>query len=164
MQSSARAILLGGVVAGTIDLGAASLISGLDPLMIMRAVASGVFGKASFQMGMTSALAGLALQWAMSLIIAAVYVIEARRIPRLRVMWVRGGVAYGVVVFAVMNYVVVPLSAWDRFPRFTTVSYVENMLAMILFGVIVAWACQRFDRARAQVIPGGTTGSPLSRG
>ncbi len=107
---------------------------------------------------------GMVLQWVMSLIIAAVYVIAARRVPRLRVMWVRGGVAYGVVVFAVMNYVVVPLSAWDRFPRFTPVSYIENLLAMILFGVIIAWACQRFDRGQAGANPDVTTGSPLSRG
>ena len=139
MQSSARAILLGGFVAGTIDLGAASLISGLDPLMIMRAVASGVFGKASFQMGMTSALAGLALQWAMSLIIAAIYVFAARRLAILKTQWIACGLAYGAAIFFVMNYVVVPLSAVGRFPRFTPASFAQNMLAMLLFGLIVAF-------------------------
>ena len=163
-RAAVLAILAGGFVAGTLDIGAAALITSMSPVRILKVVAGGLLGRIALDGGTGVAALGMALQWVMSLIIAAVYVVAARRIPRLRVMWVRGGVAYGVVVFAVMNYVVVPLSAWDRFPRFTTVSYIENMLAMILFGVIVAWACQRFDRARAQVIPGGTTGSPLSRG
>jgi hypothetical protein len=50
-----------------------------------------------------------------------------------------------VVVFFVMNYVVVPLSAWQKVPTFTVASFVENMIAMLLFGVIVTY----FVRDRA---------------
>src|SRR5438552_2068657 len=53
--------------------------------------------------------------------------------------WIAGGLAYGVGIFFVMNYVVVPLSAVHRVPHFTVQTFVENMLAMLLFGVIVAW-------------------------
>jgi uncharacterized membrane protein (DUF485 family) len=148
------AIHVGGFVAGTLDIGAAALISSMSPVRILKIVAGGLLGRPALDGGTGVAALGMVLQWVMSLIIAAVYVIAARRIPRLRAMWVRGGIAYGVVVFAVMNYVVVPLSAWDRFPRFTPLSYIENLLAMILFGVIIAWACQRFDRAQADSTAG----------
>ena len=47
--------------------------------------------------------------------------------------------AYGVGVFAVMNYVVMPLSAVGHSPHFTLLSFSENMLAMLLFGVLVAF-------------------------
>ena len=39
------AIFLGGLVAGTVDIGAASLISGRDPLFILHVIAGGLIGK-----------------------------------------------------------------------------------------------------------------------
>ena len=98
------AILIGGFVAGTLDIGAAALISSMSPVRILKVVAGGLLGRTALDGGTGVAALGMVLQWAMSLIIAAVYVIAARRVSRLRVMWVRGGIAYGVVVFAVMNY------------------------------------------------------------
>ena len=68
-------ILLGGLIAGTIDLGAAGLISGLGLITILQAVASGVLGRASFRAGLPAAALGLALQWAMSILIAAIFVL-----------------------------------------------------------------------------------------
>jgi uncharacterized membrane protein YagU involved in acid resistance len=132
-------ILLGGFVAGTIDVGAACLINGLGPVTILQAIASGVMGRASFHSGLRAAGLGLALQWAMSILIAAFFVLASRSLLWLRRQWVTAGVAYGVVIFLVMNYVVVPLSAVGHAPHFTALSFAENMLAMLLFGVIIAY-------------------------
>ncbi|HEX3810130.1 MAG TPA: hypothetical protein VHW02_10570 [Rhizomicrobium sp.] len=133
------AILLGGLVAGTIDIFAASLINMLSPLFILQAIASGIYGKASFLMGAQSQIAGLLLQWGMSLIIAAVYVFAAQALPVLKQRWLALGLAYGVGIYIVMNYVVMPLSAVGHSPKFGALSFAENMLAMLLFGVIVAF-------------------------
>ncbi len=43
-------------------------------------------------------------------IIAAIYVIASRALPVLRRRWVICGIAYGVVAYFVMTFVVVPLS------------------------------------------------------
>jgi hypothetical protein len=43
------------------------------------------------------------------------------------------------VIFFVMNYVVVPLSAWKHHPHFSAYSFAANMAAMLVFGLIVAW-------------------------
>jgi hypothetical protein len=139
------AILLGGLIAGTIDVGAAALINGVNPIRILQFIAGGILGKAALAPDPVNPALGLALQWIMSLLIAAVYVFAARRLPLLRRCWIECGVAYGVVVFFVMNYVVVPLSAWRKVPTFTVASFVENMIAMLLFGVIVTY----FVRDRA---------------
>lgn len=147
-RSTLKAILCAGFVAGTIDIGAASLINWLNPLIILRAIASGVLGRASFHEGLYSAALGLVLQWAMSILIAAIYVFAAMRIPRLGRQWVASGLLYGVVVFFVMSYVVVPLSAAGPSHGFTVQSFIENMLAMLLFGLIVAWFQRRFAAAR----------------
>jgi len=144
-RSDLTAILLGGFVAGTVDVGAAALINLLSPIRILQFIAGGLLGKAALSGGIPVALLGLVLQWLMSMIIAAVYVFAASRLPGLGRQWIAFGLAYGVVVFFVMNYVVVPLSAWARWPHFTLYSFAANMAAMLLFGLIVAF----FARTRA---------------
>lgn len=141
--SPLTAIVLAGIAAGTIDIGAASLISGYDPLFISRFIAGGVLGKSALSGGLETAALGVALQWAMSMIIAALFVAASRVLPVLREHWLLGGIAYGVPVYFVMEYVVVPLSAWHRSPKFAAVPFAENMAAMMVFGVIVAWFASR---------------------
>ncbi|MEO6749137.1 MAG: hypothetical protein ABI294_06055 [Casimicrobiaceae bacterium] len=145
LRSDAAAIFLGGLIAGSIDIGAAALINQLGVGFILRVVAGGVLGNAALAGDASVALLGLVLQWAMSLIIAAIYLLVVRRFPMLRMHWVRAGVAYGVVIFFAMNYVVVPLSAWAKTPKFTHATFAENLLAMLLFGLIVAWFAHRVN-------------------
>ncbi len=133
------AILAGGFIAGTIDIGAAALINLANPVLILKFVAGGLLGRPALAGGLPVALLGLVLQWAMSLVIAAIYVVAARRLPVLRARWIGCGLAYGVVIFLVMNYVVVPLSAWGKAPGLTVEKFVENLVAMLLFGLIVAY-------------------------
>lgn len=132
------AVLYGGLIAGTIDVGAASLINMIHPLIILRAIATGLLGREAFQGGLPVSLLGLVLQWAMSLLIAAIFVIAARRMAWMRQRWIIAGLAYGPVVFVVMEYVVVPLSAAMK-PHFTALSLLENLAAMLLFGLIVSF-------------------------
>ncbi|MGH8306743.1 MAG: hypothetical protein ACRER0_00565 [Gammaproteobacteria bacterium] len=137
------AVLLGGFIAGTIDIGAASLINWLSPIVILRAIASGLLGKAAFHEGVPAALLGLGLQWAMGILIAAIYMLGTYRFTRLRQRWIPMGVGYGAVILIVMNYVVVPLSAAPFKPSSDMLKIAENLLAMILFGLIVAFFAQR---------------------
>ena len=144
--ANAKAILCGGLVAGTIDIGAASIISGFDPVRIMKIVAGGLLGRSAFQGDATTAAIGMLLQWGMSLLIAAIFVFASRRMIILRRRWAAAGLTYGVAIYFVMNYVVVPLSAIGNrtMPHFVLDKFCENMLAMLLFGLIVAWFAQRF--------------------
>jgi hypothetical protein len=132
------AILVGGLLAGTLDIGAASLINMIDPRVILRFIAGGLLGKAALQGGSAVAWLGLFLQWGMSLLIAAIFVFAASRLRWLTARPVLAGLAYGVVVFVVMNYVVVYFSAWHRINHFTPAGFVENLLAMLAFGLIVS--------------------------
>lgn len=144
-HSTLAAIVLGGAVAGTVDIGAASLINGLGPIVILHAVASGALGRtAAMAGGLQSAAIGAALQIAMSLLIAAIYVLASNALPVLKRHWLPAGLAFGVGVFFVMEYVVVPLSAVGHAPHFTAQSFALNMLAMLLFGTIITY----FARAK----------------
>ncbi len=137
--STPIAILLAGLIAGTLDIGAAALINGRNPLVILLYISSGLLGKASFQSGLPAVVLGLLLQWLMSLVIAAVYVLASNRFPELKPYWIAGGLVYGVGIFLVMNYAAVPLSEIARLPQFTAWTFGGNLLAMLGFGVLVAF-------------------------
>lgn len=171
-----KATVYAALIAGTIDIGAACLINWLGPVVICHAIASGLLGRASFHEGAASAVLGLFLQWGMALVIAGVYVTAACLLPALARRWVAGGLAYGVVIFAVMNYLVVPLSAAAP-PHYFTVEhllhrfppgkFVENLVAMLLFGLIVALVTHRLlgrpnggVRADAASMAGGQRPAP----
>ena len=140
-----------GLVAGTIDIGAASLINRLSPVVILQAIASGLLGKGAFGGGTATASVGLLVQWAISILIAAIYLMVTTPWPGMRRRWLLTGVLAGAVIFVIMNYLVVPLSAAPFRPHFglhplltafTPFKFVANLLAMILFGLIVAFSAR----------------------
>jgi hypothetical protein len=145
-HATVRAILTAGIIAGTIDIGAACVIHSVGPVVILKAIAGGILGPASYRGGAAVAALGLALQWLMSWIIAAVYIVAASNRAILRSRWILSGLAYGAIVYVVMNFVVVPLSAVGRRPSFTAVTFVGNLLAMFLFGLIIAFVDKRVSR------------------
>jgi uncharacterized membrane protein YagU involved in acid resistance len=151
-SEAVSAIILGGVVAASIDIAAASLISGRSPAFIMQAIAGGLLGKASFGGGIATVILGAVLQEVMGVLIAAIYVVLLNSVPGWRRRWILRGLSYGVIIFFVMNYAVMPLSAWKSAPHFTSVKFAENMVAMLLFGLIVAFFARRIGLA-AQPAP-----------
>jgi len=54
------------------------------------------------------------------------------------------------VIFFVMNYVVVPLSMVGHRPRLTPRHFAEDMLAMLLFGLIIAFFARNLPEAHAR--------------
>ena len=146
----ALGIIIGGSIAGIVDIFAASAINHLGPGVILQAIASGLLGKASFRGGLLTIGLGLLLQVAMSLIIAAVYGLASIRLPVLVRRPVSFGALFGVGVFIVMNFVVVPLSAAVHPKHPPSASAIAlNLAAMILFGLIVALAQSRMAARRS---------------
>jgi hypothetical protein len=134
-----RAALYGGLVAGTVDIGAACLINGAGPAPILRFIASGLVGRANvLGRGAEILLLGLILQWAMSILIAGIYAFAAERLAVLTRRWIPMGLSYGVVVFIVMTYVVVPLSAAPKSTHASVRALALNFVAMLVFGLIVS--------------------------
>ena len=110
-----RAILWAGLVAGALDITAAFVNSALhgrnDPVRILQSVASGVLGAGAFEGGLPAAALGLLLHFVIAFGAAVVYVAASRKLRFLVEHPVVCGLLYGAVVYAIMNLVVVPLSA-----------------------------------------------------
>jgi hypothetical protein len=152
-----KVILLGGLVAGTVDIFAAALINLLSPLLIMRFIAAGLLGPGVIKGGLDISFIGLLLQWLMGIIIAAIYVLASRRLAWMRRDWRATGIAYGIPVYFVMTYVVVPLSALHHVTPFNLKGFLLNMAAMMLFGLIIAYATSRFVATPARTVKAGSS-------
>jgi hypothetical protein len=110
-----RAILYGGLVVGALDLLDAfiffGLRSGARPIGILHSIAAGAIGRdAARAGGIPTAALGVLLHFTIAFIIAATYVVASRFLPALRKQWVVCGLAFGVLAYFVMTFVVVPLS------------------------------------------------------
>lgn len=108
-------VLAGGIVAGTLDIVYAcvfwGLKAGVPAQRILQSVAAGLLGKASFEGGGETAALGLALHYLIALSMSVAYYLVAARWPRLRERPLLCGAGYGLLLYGIMNYVVVPLSA-----------------------------------------------------
>ncbi|HMG76263.1 MAG TPA: hypothetical protein VK582_22510 [Pyrinomonadaceae bacterium] len=110
-----RAILPGGLIAGSLDISYACIYSYLmrrtSPVRILQSVASGVLGASAFTGGNKTAAVGLAFHFLIATIAAAVYYLASRPLRLLVNQASICGVLYGVCVYLFMNFVVLPLSA-----------------------------------------------------
>jgi hypothetical protein len=128
-------VLAGGLVAGTLDIIYACLFwalkSDVPTQRILQSVAAGLLGEASFQGGVATAALGLALHYLIALSMALAYYLVARRWAPLSQRPVLYGALYGLLLYVIMNYVVVPLSAagpGSRDPLWITLTILAHVL------------------------------------
>jgi len=108
-------VLAGGLLAGTLDITYAwsfwALKAGVPAERIFQSVAKGLLGPASYQGGVATAALGLVLHYFIATSMSVVYYFVARSWLALRARPLVYGAAYGLALYGIMNYVVVPLSA-----------------------------------------------------
>ena len=107
-----RPILWATLVAGTLDILFAFVTAGaVAP--VLRTVASGPLGDAIAD-GPAGAPLGLLVHFAIMAVMAAAFVVAAWRLPMLWRHWILAGLLYGVVLWLVMYWIVMPLR-WDSY-------------------------------------------------
>jgi uncharacterized membrane protein YagU involved in acid resistance len=141
-RSAVWAVLVGGCIAGTLDILFAisfAYYRGMAPVRLLQTVASGVLGNAAFTGGIPAAALGLALHFGMSIGWAVLFVIAAVRFPHLLRRPLQSGILFGVVVFFAMRLVVLPLSAFPYPVAFKPLATALDLLShMLLFGAPIA--------------------------
>jgi len=145
--SPARAIVTGGVAAGLLDITYAFLFygaKGTAPIPLLQSIASGLLGKAAFEGGLATAALGGFFQLLIPTVAAAAYFALTRLLPALRRHAVASGILFGIAVYVVMYWVVLPLSAIPFKPNRTPAAVVTGLLAhMFLVGLPIALANRR---------------------
>jgi len=112
-----KALALGTVVVGTLDILDALVFFGLrgaQPIRIFQSIAAGLLGRAAFQGGLATAMLGGVLHFFIAFVIVAVYFLASRRALVLTRHAVAFGMLYGIGVYFVMSYIVIPLSAANQ--------------------------------------------------
>ena len=136
MWTPARALVLGGLAVGVLDALDALVFFGLhgvSPTRVFQGIAAGLLGRPAFEGGMPTAVLGIGLHFFIAFAVVATYHAGARRLPGLALRpWVYGPL-YGLLVYAVMNLVVIPLSAIG--PRSPSAGAVLNGLLIHVLGV-----------------------------
>ena len=143
-----RLVLAGGLVAGALDITYACVFwaikAGVPAQRIFQSVAAGLLGSASFTGGWPTAGLGLALHFFIATTMSVTYYVVARPIPILGARPVPFGAAYGLLLYVIMNYIVVPLSAAGhggaKDPLWVALSIVVHMF---LIGVPIALFTRR---------------------
>jgi hypothetical protein len=147
---SHRAILWGGLIAGTMDLTAACVQSGLrgmSPIRLFQAVASGLIGGAAATGGYATAALGVLLHFTIATGATAAYYLASRRLKWLSHYAVLSGALYGVAVFYFMRLVVLPLSAITFKPSGApTVVLTGILIHIFCVGLPIALVVRKFSK------------------
>lgn len=85
--------------------------NGTPPARVFQAIAAGLLGRDGFSGGGPTAALGVALHFFIAFTIVAVFLFASRHVPALSRAPCIAGPAYGIAVYLVMNFVVIPLSA-----------------------------------------------------
>lgn len=116
-SAAVRGVLLGGFFAGLADFiypTVKTVIDGGSWMRPWKGVASGLFGKVAHEGGAGMVLIGIASHFFICFVAAALLYFIASRVRWVPRNWVVLGILYGIAFLAVMNYVILPLSAIGR--------------------------------------------------
>lgn len=151
---SARAwqtVLVAGVCAATIDIVFAFVFFGIrlgaTPLRVLQTVASGLYGRASFDGGLGTAAVGLLAHYLILTVAAGVYLLASWRLPALNRRAVGAGLLFGLAIWIAMTFVIVPLSAAPMRPFAPGVTSAGQFLIHPVLGVAIALIVRRAARA-----------------
>lgn len=135
-SSVLRPIVLGGSIIFVLQLIHTwlvySVLQGTPFIGSLQYMASGALGESAFAGGTGTALVGVLFHLIVSLVIAAVFILSADRIPFLRRNVIAGALLYGFGVWIVMNLIVLPLSAAPPLPAPTTPWLIEGIIEHML--------------------------------
>jgi hypothetical protein len=129
-------------LAGSLDIADALVfygVQGVSPVRLLQGIATGVLGRAAFKDGLSAALLGITVHFLIACIWVTVYLLASRHLPLFRHPFLYG-ILYGLVIYAVMNYVVLPLSRTGRAPLLPPLLPLLNGVAalVVCIGIPVA--------------------------
>lgn len=149
-RSIVKPILLAGLVAGTLDMSDAVLFyyvrNHVPPIRIFQSIATGLLGPAARAGGWPTAALGVVLHYFIATCWAALFIVVARRVSALRRYAVPAGLVYGLLVYAAMNFVVLPLSHAAKSTGHTPAIVLINAVCAIVFciGLPISLINKRF--------------------
>ncbi len=143
-----KPILIATLLCGTLDIILAmilTLLRGRQIPNMLRYVASGPFPQAT-EWGIGGALLGLVVHFTLMAILVTVFVLLARSRTHLLDMPFRAGLAYGVITYFIMNWLIVPLRFHTPLPPKLLPIATQLFAHIALAGLPTAFITRRYLR------------------
>lgn len=143
-KNASLAIVVGGLVAGTLDLIQASILFGWKVPLI---IAGGLLGERAFTGGAGTYVLGVVLHFLIALSATTIYYLASRRLTFMPDHPLVSGLFFGMAVELVMSYVVLPLSALQARGPYRLHDILLGLIVhMIVIGLPVAYSIRVFSR------------------
>jgi len=135
------------LLVGTLDISDAFIFRGLrgvPPIRILQGIAGGIYGRPALGMGRRSALIGLICHFFIAFCATSVFLLAARKLPLAHHPWLYGTL-FGVALYCVMNYIVLPLSKIGLRPTPPLIPLVNGVAALVFcIGIPLAFIARRY--------------------
>ena len=138
---------------GTLDLIDAFIFFGylgVPAIRIPQSIATGFLGELAYHDGMVSAAFGLMLHYLIAFAVAGSYMYVSGELPLYR-RPILSGAIYGVAVYCVMNYIVIPISNFYPQPHFAVRSFIHGIIGhILLIGIPLGLIAKRYVQGPAK--------------
>jgi hypothetical protein len=135
------------LLVGILDISDAFIFYGLRgvaPTRILQGIASGVLGRGAFSMGNRSALLGLLFHFFIAFSVTTVFLLASRRLPLASRPFLYGSL-FGIALYIIMNYVVLPLSKIGLRPTPPLIPLINGVAALVVcIGIPLAFIARRY--------------------
>ncbi len=141
-----RAIVTTGLVVGVLDISSAFVIWWQRGVTIQRGlqgIAAGLLGAKSYEGGMATAGLGLALHFFVAFVVVSIFYLASRKISFLTKQPLISGVFYGIGVYIVMYWFVLP-TAFSTFRHRLSNELIEVAIHVCLIGLPTAFIVRRY--------------------
>ena len=138
-----RAIFVAGLSCGILDITAAFVFYG-RPFRLLQGIAYGLLGLPAFKGGWGTAMLGLACHFFIAFCASAVFYLAARKLKFMIRQAIPAGIAYGIVVYAVMQFLVVPLSRIGRLPFSLSGTFTGILIHIVCIGLPISLLMRRY--------------------
>jgi hypothetical protein len=144
-----RAISAAGLLCGVMDLSAAFITAGLrgvGPVRLLQGISTGLLGLKAFDMGWPTAALGAITHFFIAFSAAAVFYLASRKLTFLTHRPIVSGIVYGVAVYLVMYWVVIPLSLVHRRPFSWSATVIAILTHMVCVGTPISLMVRRYSK------------------
>ena len=147
-----RAIVTAGLVVGVLDISSAFVIwwqRGVALQRGLQGIAAGLLGAQSYEGGMATAGLGLALHFFVAFVVVSTFYLASRKIPFLTQQPLLSGALYGIGVYIVMYWFVLP-TAFSSFRHRISNELLAVAIHISLIGLPTAFIVRRYSQLTEQ--------------
>jgi uncharacterized membrane protein YagU involved in acid resistance len=147
-----RAIVTTGLIVGVLDILSAVVIwwqRGVALQRGLQGIAAGLLGTKSYEGGMATAVLGLIIHFFIAFVVVSIFYLASRKIRFLTAQPVVSGVLYGIGVYIVMYWIVLP-SAFPTFRHRLSNELIELAIHICLIGLPAAFLLRRYSEVTDQ--------------